>query len=237
MTGKTMALKLLIDTKANRVLFAEAGKEVVDFLFGLLALPLGSIVKLLSKDQMLGSIGSLYSSLENLDSTYIQPNQDKDILLSPQLQQQSQEVNILLLSAPNPPKVEEYYGCCRSNFCNSLCFESVTKVCGTQCPSCPGRMEKVLRFVHPEPGMASENDEGEGGYVKGVVTYTIMDDLSVTPMSTISCITLLSKFNVTNVNVLKEKNVNLGMQEALELLKASFKSKTVLTDVFLASKL
>ncbi|KAH7667779.1 hypothetical protein IHE45_12G082000 [Dioscorea alata] len=230
MAEKTMALKLLIDTKANRVLFAEAGKEVVDFLFGLLALPLGSIVKLLSKDQMVGSIGSLYSSLENLDSTYIQPNQDKGILLSPQ----RQEVNNLLLSAPNPPKVEGYYGCTGHSFGHGPCFQFVTNVCGIQCPSCPGKMNRVLRFVHPESGgMASGNGEGgggvEGGYVKGVVTYTIMDDLSVTPMSSISSITLLSKFNVKNIDVLKEKN-------ALELLKTSLESKTVLTDVFLASK-
>ncbi|KAM0948233.1 hypothetical protein DsansV1_C07g0076141 [Dioscorea sansibarensis] len=234
MAKKTMDLKLLIDTKANRVLFAEAGKQVVDFLFGLLALPLGSIVKLLSKGQMVGSIGSLYSSLENLDSTYIQPNQDKDILLSPQGQEPRQCQNKLLLSAPTPPKVEAYYGC-GSGYCRSSCSEYVTKVCGIQCPSCRCRMEKVIKCVDPGSGMASGNGGGEGGYVKGVVTYTIMDDLSVTPMSSISSITLLSKFNVKNVDVLKEKNVSLGMQEALELLKASLGSKTVLTDVFLAS--
>ncbi|KAH7667766.1 hypothetical protein IHE45_12G081200 [Dioscorea alata] len=234
MANKTMVLKLLIDTKANRVLFAEAGKEVVDFLFTLLALPLGSIVKLLSKGQMVGSIGSVYSSLENLDSTYMQPNQDKNILLNPQLQQQKQCQNNLLLLAPAPAKVEAYYGC--RNL--SSCRDYVSKVCGIQCPSCSGKMNKVLQFVHPESGgMASGNGGGgEGGYVKGVVTYTIMDDLSVTPMSSISSITLLSKFNVKNMDVLREKNVSLGMQEALKLLKASLASKTILTDVFLAGK-
>ncbi|KAH7667784.1 hypothetical protein IHE45_12G082400 [Dioscorea alata] len=234
MAEKTMALKLLIDTRANRVLFAEAGKEVVDFLFSLLALPLGSIVKLLSEDQMVGSIGSIYSSLQNLDSTYIQPNQDKGILLGLQGQEQGQPQINLFLSAPIPPKVEGHYGCDKSYYNNS-CGQYVTKVCGIQCPSCSHRMEKEMQFVNPKSGTASENGEGQG-YVKGVVTYTIMDDLSVTPMSTISCITLLSKFNVTNVDVLKEKNVSLGTQEALELLEASLGTRTVLTDVFLANK-
>ena len=54
-----------------------------------------------------------------------------------------------------------------------------------------------------------------GGYVKGVVTYTVMDDLSVTLMSSISSITLLNKYSVMNVDVLKEKNVSLGMQEVV----------------------
>ncbi|XP_039135868.1 uncharacterized protein LOC120273312 [Dioscorea cayenensis subsp. rotundata] len=253
MANKTMVLKLLIDTKANRVLFAEAGKEVVDFLFTLLGLPLGSIVKLLSKSQMIGSIGNIYSSLENLDFTYIQPHQDKDILLSPQVKEQKQCENNLRLLLPDPAKVEAYYRC-RS------CRDYVSKVCGIECPSCSGKMDKMLRFVHESgmaSGMASGNGVGEEGLVKGVVTYTIMDDLTVTPMSTISGITLLSKFNVKNVDVLMEKNISLGMQEvvfqfveyvdesifftcfcfqALELLKASLASKTVLTDVFLAGK-
>ncbi|XP_039135870.1 uncharacterized protein LOC120273314 [Dioscorea cayenensis subsp. rotundata] len=234
MAEKTLVLKLLIDTRENRVLFAEAGKEVVDFLFSLLALPLGFIVKLLSKDQMVGSIGSIYSSLQNLDSTYIQPNQDKDILLGSQEQEQIEPQNNLLLSVPIPPKVNKYYGC-NNRYHNSSCYQYVTKVCGIQCPSCGDRMGRVIQFVNPESGTASGNGGGEG-YVKGVVTYTIMDDLSVTPMSTISCITLLSKFNVTNVDVLKEKNVSLGTQEALELLEASLGTKTVLTDVFLANE-
>lgn len=125
-------------TIANRVLFAEAGKEVVDFLFDLLALQLGSIVKLLSEDHMLGSIGSLYNSLENLDSTYIQANQDKDVLLSPQDQEQRQHQNnfkfVTRVEAPSPPKY-------------------VTKVCGIQCPSCSGRIQRVLQYVDPESRM------------------------------------------------------------------------------------
>ncbi|KAM0948234.1 putative Sec1-like superfamily protein [Dioscorea sansibarensis] len=63
-----------------------------------------------------------------------------------------------------------------------------------------------------------------------------MDDLSVTLMSSISSITLLNKYSVMNVDVLKEKNASLGMQEALELLRPSLESMTVLTDVFLANK-
>lgn len=54
---------------------------------------------------------------------------------------------------------------------------------------------------------------GEGGYVKGVVTYMIMDNLKVKPMSTISSISVLNRFNIKEVGVLEEKVVNLGMEE------------------------
>ncbi|MBA0665280.1 hypothetical protein Goklo_005162, partial [Gossypium klotzschianum] len=47
---------------------------------------------------------------------------------------------------------------------------------------------------------------------------------------------MLNKFNVTDVGALREKVVDLGMNEALRLLKASLESKTVLTSVFLGKK-
>ena len=49
--------------------------------------------------------------------------------------------------------------------------------------------------------------------MKGVVTYMVMDDLEVKPMSTISSITLLNKFNVKHIGALEEQVVELGMDE------------------------
>ncbi|KAM7494950.1 hypothetical protein LguiB_029559 [Lonicera macranthoides] len=63
-----------------------------------------------------------------------------------------------------------------------------------------------------------------------------MDDLVVKPMSTLSSITLLNKFNIKEVGGLEEKVVNLGMDEGLKLLKTSLQSKMVLTNMFLGNK-
>jgi hypothetical protein len=49
--------------------------------------------------------------------------------------------------------------------------------------------------------------------VKGVITYMVMDKLEVKPMSTISSITLLTKFNVRDVRAVEEKVVDFGMDE------------------------
>ncbi|CAO2161091.1 unnamed protein product [Urochloa humidicola] len=74
------------------------------------------------------------------------------------------------------------------------------------------------------------------GFVQGVVTYVVTDNLTVTPMSAGSSITLLNTFAVKDVGDLQEKTVQLGYNEGLAILKASLQSKTVLTDVFLADK-
>ncbi|CAM0948665.1 unnamed protein product [Alopecurus aequalis] len=68
-----LSMKLLADTRARRVLFAEASKDVVDFLFSLLSLPIGTFVKIIEEDSsIVGCIGCLYESSEKLKGTYVQ---------------------------------------------------------------------------------------------------------------------------------------------------------------------
>ncbi|KAK8576822.1 hypothetical protein V6N13_121822 [Hibiscus sabdariffa] len=59
-TTSTVRLKLLIDRKAKRVVCAEAGKDFVDFLFNILLLPVATITRLLTKQNMVGCLGNLY---------------------------------------------------------------------------------------------------------------------------------------------------------------------------------
>ena len=61
--------------------------------------------------------------------------------------------------------------------------------------------------------VAKETSSSKSGFVKEIVTYMVMDDLVILPMSTISSITLLNKFNVKEVGALQEKVVKLGMAE------------------------
>ncbi|KAL6577352.1 hypothetical protein OROMI_011628 [Orobanche minor] len=194
MATSSVSLKLLIDTQAKKVLFAEAGKDCVDFLFYILSLPLSNLISLVGKQGMVGSLANLYESIENLNDSYMQPNQSKDTLLKPAVSPVTGSC-VPLLAIQDAPAYHEknFYRC---------------QVMST----------------------------GEGGFVKGVVTYMVMDDLVVKPLSTISSITLLSKFNVKDVGALEEKVVNLGMTEAVKLLKASLETRNVLTCVFLNGK-
>ncbi|CAN6234159.1 unnamed protein product [Urochloa humidicola] len=84
-------------------------------------------------------------------------------------------------------------------------------------------------------------EEGDGGFVRGdsAAPYLVMDDLrGMSPiMSTASYsyTTLLKTMGVTDIAALQEKAVELGTDEALEILRVALQSKTVLTDVFLAA--
>ncbi|KAL5554803.1 hypothetical protein UlMin_042204 [Ulmus minor] len=222
-TSTRVGLKLLVDKKGKKVLFAEVGKEFVDFLFYLLSLPIGTVVRLLNKRGMVGCLTNLYQSVENLSDTYMQPNQSKDSVLKPKSPLSSAQAPFLLTDAEALSR--KLYMCASFHLYASDDPRAV-------CPSCKQCMKSEIPFVAPSFGK-DKVASGEGGFVKGLVTYMVMDDLVVEPMSTISSIMLLNKFNVKDVVALEEKVVDMGMAEGLKLLQASLQSKTVLTNVFL----
>lgn len=79
------SMNVLIDTKSQSVLYAEACKDVIviDFLFSFLTLPIGTVIKILSKGSMVGSVGNLYKSVEELDETYVCSARAKQAFLTP----------------------------------------------------------------------------------------------------------------------------------------------------------
>ncbi|KAI3793373.1 hypothetical protein L1987_35992 [Smallanthus sonchifolius] len=214
-----VSIKLLIDVKSNKVLFAEASKDFVDFLFYILSLPVGAVIRLLPKNSMVGSLGNLYDSIENLSNTYMQPNQSKNAVLNPKIANYGGHVPLLL---PN-----DGFSMDRKFYMCNGCYKYVADDPTAMCPRCNYNISTAMTFVAGE-GTAKEAGEG-GGFVKGVVTYMVMDDLMVKPMSTISSITLLNKFNVKEIGGLLEEVVSLEMKEGLMLLKASLQCKNVLT--------
>ncbi|KAE8670702.1 tyramine N-feruloyltransferase 4/11-like [Hibiscus syriacus] len=235
MATTTVSLKLLIDSKGQRVLYAEAGKDFVDFLFNLLLLPVGTVIRLLAKQRMVGCLGNLYQSVENLGDAYIQPTTNRDTLLKPTYSSSLATDVPLLLPNIQSSTPQGLYRCSYRHGSNCGSYYANDPKC--TCPSCGRAMSSPATFVNPPNKVSTASSAAnEGGYVKGLVTYTILDDLRVTPMSTISSITMLNKFNVKQVDALEEKVVDVSMDEGVELLKASLQSKTVLTDVFLSKK-
>ncbi|XP_055830284.1 uncharacterized protein LOC129899364 [Solanum dulcamara] len=227
-TSKTkLSMKLLIDTKAKKVLFAEADKNCVDFLFHILSLPVATVIKLLKKKGMnYGCLPKLYDSVENLNDTYIQ---SKDILLKPKSSVIGISSSPFLSINDVPTTQKTFYTCSNYNYDR---HNTVSDDPTALCTSCNYPMSSRLTYVAPR--FASGAVPSTSGFVKDMVTYMVMDDLVIKPMSTISSITLLNKFNVKDVSFLQEEVVNFGMEEALNLLKASFESKTVLTSVFMS---
>ncbi|XP_038679802.1 uncharacterized protein LOC119980963 [Tripterygium wilfordii] len=254
MAAPDMTMKLLIDTRGRRVLYAEAGKDVVDFLFSILSLPLGSATRLLTSNEMVGSVGNLYLSIKDLNDAYMLPKK-KEMLLNPVLTNPIAANAPLLMPTNHQPSTKKpLYRCCKGNgqtFSHSAssfsfgpssqmsspsgrCDPYVTYNFNERCPNCNNLMNSNVKIV----GQVEEGSSSfEGGLVQGLVTYMIMDDLVVKPLSTISSIDLFHIFNVKEMGSLEEKKVNLTMGEGKKLLKASLQSKTVLTDIFFEEKM
>lgn len=87
----------------------------------------------------------------------------------------------------------------------------MTDVGGTPCPNCRQPMGTEMNFLE-KPKV----DSGKSGYVKGPITYLVMDDLSMMPMSTISAIALLKKFELKDLSMLCEMTVEFGTKEVVD---------------------
>ncbi|KAM3329023.1 hypothetical protein ACQJBY_026219 [Aegilops geniculata] len=181
-TSANLSMKLLVEVDRRgtprRVVYAEAGKDVVDFLLTFLTLPIGTVVRLLRRNSMpmVGCVGNLYGSVEKLPDDFIchrDARAAKDTLLRP----------------------------------------------------AGGRLPLLTN--------AGSSSSSTGGFVRAGVTYEVMDDLEVAPRSNVDFITNLNKYGIRDITCLQRKTVRVGDTEGLQILRASLKSKTVLTDVFL----
>ncbi|KAI8564129.1 hypothetical protein RHMOL_Rhmol03G0158000 [Rhododendron molle] len=83
-TVPVIGLKLMIEKKKDRVVFAESDKDFIDLLFSFLTLPVGTIIRLLedkSPPTVIGCMNSLYKSIENLDAQLFVSEACKKMLL------------------------------------------------------------------------------------------------------------------------------------------------------------
>ncbi|KAF5461663.1 hypothetical protein F2P56_017741 [Juglans regia] len=147
MAAPRIRLNLLIDNKRKRVLFAEAGKDFVDFLLETFTLPVVTVTKFLKNEGMqLGNcLESLYESIENLNDTCILPGYSKDLVLKPKIVMYGGTDSILL------PKVESYtfkkfYKCWNKINCSGRDYRLSSQY-GGRCQTCKSNsMKDEVRF-------------------------------------------------------------------------------------------
>ncbi|KAD2805018.1 hypothetical protein E3N88_38395 [Mikania micrantha] len=243
-----MTLKLLVDKKGSRVLFAEAPKEFVDFLFHIFSLPLGTLIEFLGSDQMVGCLGKLKDSIEDFHENYFQPGIKTDDVFYPKTPFNGDFFLLTHVASSS----EDQSGACKTIYrcpnakSGGSCYNGryTRRCCSTAklhansiCPKCGCYMSVGIELVTPYNEEVAETKEvvkkKNRGYVKEVVTYTVTDDLVVKPMSTISSITLINTFGVKDLSQLEEKMVSFGKDEGLKLLMASLKTDKVLTTLFM----
>lgn len=228
-----MNLRLLMNEKSGKILYAEAGKDFVDLLFSFLTLPTGSVIKLLSHlkcRNRVGSITNLYNSVDKLQSMFM--SADKSHLLEPSVMCTDPNDILRIKSAPIV-----YYVCGSQRNCGRGSTHYMATQSGGRC-ACGQPLGYEVQLQNPvpveqEPAMpAAAVPSRGGGYVKETVTFIITNKLEISPASTITSINLLNKLNVRDLSDLGERNVNVGRNEALELLHACLVSTTALDDVF-----
>ncbi|KAL5733327.1 hypothetical protein ACOSQ2_033019 [Xanthoceras sorbifolium] len=183
---------------------------------------------LLKEKGVAGCLADFYESFENLDETYIKTGKTKDLLINPRGVLHPTEIP-LLLSDLNSRKVY---------MCSGLCSGNMSYVSNTICNESRKYINIEVSDVVAHVAWRMKNTGKR--FVKGTVTYIVMDNLEVKPMSANTFIALLNKLSVKEpegleVLLLEEKVVALGVDEGLQLLKASMESKTVLTSVFLGN--
>lgn len=195
-----ISLKLLVDRNANRVVFGEAGKDFVDFLFYFLTLPVGRV------DKMVGSLGN-YESIETMHAKYMQPDLNKDHVLNPKVHSSIEgDTPFLLGNQRNSDQLDDAKYLYR---CSSGCAYASDKQ--VKCTNCGRSINSQMTYVKSQENEADKI--GKGGYVKDLVTYMVMDNLVVKPMSNISCITLLSTCGVKDLGALETMEVYIGKNE------------------------
>ncbi|XP_023766425.1 uncharacterized protein LOC111914945 [Lactuca sativa] len=111
----SVQLKVFVDKKKKKVMFAEAANDFVDTLFSLFTLPLGTIAKLSRKhadsnDIKFGSLTSLYKSVVSFDRKYIML---EDLLINPKNSSASICKNLKVNlddTEPIPPHLSSLWG-------------------------------------------------------------------------------------------------------------------------------
>lgn len=229
----SLQVKLLIDKKGQRVLFAEANEEFVDFLGNLLFLPITTVNWLLK-----GSFGTLHQSIKNLTNNYAaEPNINNIeafLKLKPTTTSSNRE------TTPPPAEPKKMY-ICGSNLPKCGYRENAfSRLMGSpndrepvvsddpqsRCPFCDKLMSKEMIYIGqpfpvvkaggvgcPASSSAAAVNNNHGGHNKGEVLYIIMDDLEVKPMSAVSAIFMLNSLNVEEIADLEEKIVPVGINE------------------------
>ncbi|KAJ8615868.1 hypothetical protein MRB53_035240 [Persea americana] len=229
MASKHLSLNLLVDKQRNRVVYAESGKDFIDILFSFLTMPISSIIRLTTRHSKIGSLNTLYESVEDLDLHHMQSEACKTMLLHPRSTSEEQCKN-LVLDIDDKTDPSEYY-LCPFWICSSKTHCLVSTVANARCRCGQVMYRKVYRIKESD-----ELDRRDGVFMKGSIDFIISDDLNVFPVSTSMGLELIKKVGINEATVLEQRNVNVGRREALSILKASLISKTVLSDIFSAKK-
>lgn len=203
-----LSLKVMVNRKENKFLYAEAA----DVLLSFLTLPLGRIVKIMKKHYgdeapTFGSLTSLYDGLENLDNVHFWTEGIKSILLHPRSSSDA-ECKSLKLDISDSPQLE--YFVCESHICRSR-FQSVSVYYdngGGDCMKCLYNN----RLIREEANTDSQTISCVDGVFTGSgASFFITDDLKIVPMG--GLLQIVSHLGITDMSEAERMNITFDFFE------------------------
>jgi len=170
----TVSLNVLVHKEKNKVVFAEAGKDFVDFLLSFLTLPLGTIARLVAQESnvqplKVGSLSTLYESVSHLKENFLWIQRCKEMLLQPRNSMEDYCQKLKLNIDDTEPK--SYYFC--ENLLQCIIKPYLVSTFRNQRCGCGKLMNRVVRSLDI---LSSEN-----GFVKESASFLVSDDLHIMP--------------------------------------------------------
>ena len=195
-----ISLKVLVDKKKNRVIFAECDPDFVDILFRFLTTPIGTIARLTFTNSLtmeMGCMNNLYHSVKNMDVQHFRTEGYKAKLLSPHNGAESYCKN-LKLRIDNTEATKFFHcspQCATSNFKLLSHYTQVLYDCGN-----------LMKY---QMSLSAETASKDGGvFVKELNRYMISEDLQVMPLCAAASIAIMSKSGVSDWSTVYHMGVN-----------------------------
>ncbi|KAJ9550875.1 hypothetical protein OSB04_014920 [Centaurea solstitialis] len=212
-------LEVFLQKSTGKLLFAEAEEDFVEFVFGFLAISLGTVIgTLLDGASSLVCIDNIFKSISNMRvGRHLKSQSAKGSLLKP------------------------HYG---SEYASENCIfplkEASFRKVYVGLPGETGRWWETSFFTFDE----YERDcvighvyvPMIGGLLKPSGKFVVADDLVITPPSSVSSSDYLLKLKVP-LNDIEQHKVGVGLEEGLRMLKASLQSSSTVLSIGLERQL
>uniref|UniRef100_A0A0E0KUL6 Uncharacterized protein n=1 Tax=Oryza punctata TaxID=4537 RepID=A0A0E0KUL6_ORYPU len=238
-----MKIKVLQKKNNTSLLYAEVGEDFVDLLFGLLSIPLGSILKTYGKWSSNGCADNIYMSIDGSAKGCMNPERQM-LPVSPNVASffGCSATNMLIQVGEADPKQRNNSGCFKcfkiAGFsCYDHCSEQIWNsgqraYVYKNCLSTP----KSVKLCEINPKVPNGGSHKGEGYVKPMVQkFNVTDDMHILPLSLTSTLQVVSESKV-QAKELVEKEFTLTKTQVMELLRAALVTRNTLSSVLLPQK-
>ncbi|XP_071726884.1 uncharacterized protein [Rutidosis leptorrhynchoides] len=214
--SKKLTLKVTLQKSTSKLLYAEADSDFVEFVFGFLEIPLGTLIgNLMNCSSPFESLNNLYSSVSNSSiDEYLKSSNAKNMVVKPELEQKYISVNQLF-----PISVITASKC----YCHSYLKDGAYNASVARYPNREGHKDEMFCTL------SLKDPRVDGRYLKTSAKFMLTDDLVITSVASTSPFDILCNLKVPLTDV-EEHTVNITIEDALNILDASLKSSLALTD-------